>query len=40
MNLNKKALHTTMHNRNYGGFDYVRIQHELLKPVLNPNPTN
>ena len=25
-----------MYNRNYGGFDYVRIHSELLKPVLNP----
>ena len=24
-----------MYNRNYGGFDYVRIHSELLKPVLN-----
>ena len=23
-----------MYNRNYGGFDYVRIHEELLKPVL------
>ena len=24
-----------MYNRNYGGFDYVRIHSELLTPVLN-----
>ena len=32
--LNKK-LHTTMYIRNYGGFDYVRIQSELRASVLN-----
>jgi len=31
----KKVLCTTMYNRNYGGFDYVRIHSELLKSVLN-----
>ncbi len=31
----KKSLLTTMYNRNYGGFDYVRIHSELLKPVSN-----
>ena len=36
----KKCQLLTMHNRNYGGFDYVRIKHELLKPVLNSNATN
>ena len=25
-----------MYNRNYGGFDYVRIHSELLNAVLNP----
>ena len=25
----------TMYNRNYGGFDYVRIHSELLTSVLN-----
>jgi hypothetical protein len=30
-----KKLRTTMYNRNYGGFDYVLIHSELLKPVLN-----
>ena len=30
-----KVLPTTMYNRNYGGFDYVRIHSELLKAVLN-----
>jgi hypothetical protein len=30
-----KKLMPTMHNRNYGGFDYVRIHSELLTPVLN-----
>ena len=29
---NKKRI-TTMYNRNYGGFDYVRIHSELLKSV-------
>ncbi len=24
-----------MYNRNYGGFDYVRIHSELLKSVIN-----
>ena len=28
-----------MYNRNYGGFDYVRIHSELLKFVLNRNLT-
>ncbi|SNQ42517.1 conserved hypothetical protein [Cellulophaga lytica] len=32
--MNKKR-YTTMHNRNYGGFDYVRIHSELLTSVLN-----
>jgi len=36
--MTKKALFTTMYNRNYGGFDYVRIHSELLKPVLNRTP--
>ncbi len=30
-----KKLLATMYNRNYGGFDYVRIHSELLTPVLN-----
>ena len=30
-----KKRATTMYNRNYGGFDYVRIHSELLTPVLN-----
>src|SRR5690606_25875838 len=30
-----KKLMPTMHNRNYGGFDYVRIHSELLTSVLN-----
>ena len=25
-----------MYNRNYGGFDYVRIHSELLSLVFNP----
>ena len=25
-----------MYNRNYGGFDYVRIHSELLRLVFNP----
>ncbi len=32
--MNKKRG-TTMYNRNYGGFDYVRIHSELLTSVLN-----
>ena len=32
----KKALFTTMYNRNYGGFDYIRIHSELLRLVFNP----
>ena len=31
-----KKLGTTMYNRNYGGFDYVRIHSELLRLVSNP----
>ncbi len=31
----EKSLRTTIYNRNYGGFDYVRIHSELLKSVLN-----
>ena len=30
-----KTLLPTMYNRNYGGFDYVRIHSELLTSVLN-----
>ena len=30
-----KKRFTTMYNRNYGGFDYVRIHSELQKSVLN-----
>ena len=30
-----KKLPTTMYNRNYGGFDYVRIHSELRASVLN-----
>jgi len=30
-----KILLATMYNRNYGGFDYVRIHSELLTSVLN-----
>ncbi|RBP25586.1 hypothetical protein DFR65_1261 [Oceanihabitans sediminis] len=30
-----KKRHTTMYNRNYGGFDCVRIHSELLTSVLN-----
>gem|GEM_PF-795406 len=33
--LENKYERTTMYNRNYGGFDYVRIHSELLTPVLN-----
>ncbi|ASO05414.1 hypothetical protein AREALGSMS7_01952 [Arenibacter algicola] len=29
-----------MYNRNYGGFDYVRIHSELLKSVLNRKLTH
>ena len=35
-----KKLRTTMYNRNYGGFDYVRIHSELLKSVLNRKLTH
>ena len=28
----------TMYNRNYGGFDYVRIHSELQASVLNRKP--
>ena len=31
----EKKRTTTMYNRNYGGFDFVRIHSELLKLVLN-----
>ena len=31
----EKKHWVTMYNHNYGGFDYVRIHSELLKPVLN-----
>jgi len=37
---NEKKRHTTMYNRNYGGFDYVRIHSELLRPVLNRKLTH
>ncbi len=30
-----KAERTTMYNRNYGGFDCVRIHSELPRLVLN-----
>jgi hypothetical protein len=33
--MEKKTLQPTMYNRNYGGFDYVRIHSELLTYVLN-----
>jgi hypothetical protein len=36
----KKAQFTTMYNRNYGGFDYVRIHSELLTSVLNRKNSN
>ena len=36
--MNKK-LRTTMYNRNYGGFDYVRIHSELQALVLNRKST-
>ena len=29
-----------MYNRNYGGFDYVRIHSELLTSVLNQKNLN
>ena len=31
----KKVQQVTMYNRNYGGFDYVRIHSELRASVLN-----
>ncbi len=36
---NKNDL-PTMYNRNYGGFDYVRIHSELLTAVLNRKLTH
>ena len=36
----KKQRGTTMYNRNYGGFDYVRIHSELLKSVPNRKLTH
>jgi hypothetical protein len=35
MNIGNKKRVVTMYNRNYGGFDYVRIHSELLTSVLN-----
>ena len=40
MNYLNKVLLATMYNRNYGGFDYVRIHSELLKSVLNRKLTH
>ena len=34
-NLDENNEMPTMYNRNYGGFDYVRIHSELLTLVLN-----
>ena len=33
--LNLMKIKLKMYNRNYGGFDYVRIHSELLTLVLN-----
>jgi len=38
--LNKNNEMPTMYNRNYGGFDYVRIHSELLTSVLNRKLTH
>ncbi|PTX62303.1 hypothetical protein DFQ11_1393 [Winogradskyella epiphytica] len=35
-----KNERTTMYNRNYGGFDYVRIHSELLTSVPNRKLTH
>ena len=37
---NKKSQLTTMYNRNYGGFDYVRIHSELRASVINRKLTH
>jgi hypothetical protein len=37
---NEFLIQTTMYNRNYGGFDYVRIHSELLKSVPNRKLTH
>ena len=37
--MNKKRG-TTMYDRNYGGFDYVRIHSELLRLVQNRKLTH
>jgi len=38
--MDNKKLGTTMYNRNYGGFDYVRIHSELQASVLNQKLVN